>query len=88
MKFDLQLLSSQSEQFKSVENNLNAAERALIQQWTPCFNVSQNRQPTPVPYPYFPYNARLRCGSLRKLIYQAERAVKAEDRQRWMQELE
>jgi hypothetical protein len=88
MRFNIELLSSQSEQFNIVENDLNAAERSLIQQWTPCFNVSQNRQPTPVPPAYLPFNTRLRCGSLRKLIYQAERAVKAEDRQLWIQELE
>ena len=89
MKFTIELLSSQFEQFSIVGNNLNAAERLLIQQWSPCFNVSQNRQPTPVPHPYLPPNARLRCSrSLNKLIHQAERAVKAEDHQLWIEELE
>ena len=88
MKFSIEFLSSQLPQFNVVENNLSAAERLLIQQWSPCFNVSQNRQPSPVPTLYFPPNARLRCSrSLRKLIYQAERAVKLEDKQLWMQEL-
>ena len=89
MKFSIELLSSQFEQFSSSGNDLNAAERTLIQHWSPCLNVSQNRQPTVVPGSYLPPNARLRCSrSLNKLIYQAERAVKAEDRQRWIQELE
>ena len=89
MKFSIELLSSQFEQFSSSGNDLNAAERTLIQHWSPCLNVSQNRQPTAVPGPYLPPNARLRCSrSLNKLIHQAERAVKAEDRQLWMQELE
>ena len=88
MKFSIEFLSSQFAQFNLVENNLSAAERLLIQQWSPCFNVSQNRQPTLVPTLYFPPNARLRCSrSLRKLIYQAERAVKTEVKQLWMQEL-
>lgn len=89
MKFTIELLSSQSEQFKEVGNNLSAAERTLIQRWIPCFNVSQNSQPTPVPAAYLPANARLRCSrSLRKLIYQAEHAVKAVDHQLWLQEME
>src|SRR5512145_242724 len=49
MNFTIELLSSQFEQFNSVENELNAAERQLIQRWSPCFNLSQNFQPTPVP---------------------------------------
>ena len=89
MKFTIELMSSQSEQFNAVGNDLNAAERLLIQQWLPCFNISLNRQPTPVPPSYLPPNANLRCGrSLNKLIHEAERAVKAEDNQLWLQELE
>ena len=89
MKFIVELLSSQSEQFAVVGNNLNAAERLLIQHWLPCFNVSLNSLPTPVPPLYLPPNAGLRCGrSLNKLIHEAERAVKAEDNQLWVQEWE
>ena len=89
MKFTIELLSSRSEQFNIIGNDLNAAERRVIQQCSPCFNVSQNSQPTPVPSTYFPANARLRCSrSLNKLIYQAQRAVRAEDHQLWIQELE
>jgi hypothetical protein len=89
MRFTIELFSSQSEQFHSVGNDVSAAERLLIQQGSPCFNVSQNIQPTPVPVQYLPPNARLRCSrSLNKLIHQAERAVKAEDHQLWVQELE
>lgn len=89
MKFTIELLSSRSEQFSTIGNDLNAAERFLIQQWSPCFNVSQNRQATPVPDLYLPPNARFRFrGSLNKLIHQAERAVKAEDHQLWMQALD
>jgi hypothetical protein len=88
MNFSIELLSSQSAQFDGVGNDLNAAERELIRRWSPCFNVSLNSQPTLVPPAYLPYNARLRCGSLNKLVHQAARAVQAEDRQRWMRELE
>ncbi|MCI0552288.1 MAG: hypothetical protein L0287_15160 [Anaerolineae bacterium] len=89
MKFTIELLSSQHEQFNIVGNDVNAAERLLIQQWSPCFNVSQNSQPTPLPHPYAPPNAKLRCSrSFNRLIHEAERAVKVEDNQLWMQEME
>jgi len=89
MRFTVELLSSQLEQFGVVGNELSAAERLLIQQWTPCFNVSQNSRPTPVPNSYLPANAPFRRRrSLNALIHEAERAVKAEDNQLWIQELE
>lgn len=86
MKFTIEMLSSQSEPFNSIENNVLAAERLLIEHWSPCFNVSQNRQPTPLPATYFPPNGKLRCSrSLNKLIHEVERVVKAEDNQLWVQ---
>lgn len=89
MKFTVELISSQSEQFTAVGNDLNAAERMLIQEWTPCFNVSLNSQPTPLPPTYLPPNAAPRYRrSLNKLIHEAERAVKAEERRSWVRELE
>ncbi|MEW6241277.1 MAG: hypothetical protein AB1564_10765, partial [Chloroflexota bacterium] len=57
MRFTIELLGSQLEQFNSVGNDVSAAERLLIQQWAPCFNVSQNSRPTPVPNSYLPPNA-------------------------------
>jgi len=87
MKFTIELLSSQSARFEGVGYDLNAAERQLIQRWTPCFNVSLNTQQTPVPAAYLPPNARLRCNrSLNKLIHEAERVVKAEDTNLLVQE--
>lgn len=89
MKFTIELLSSQSEQFNNIGNDVSAAERLLIQQWTPCFNVSQNSQPTTLPNQYLPPNSRLRCSrSLNKLIHQAERAVQADEQQLWIREME
>ncbi len=88
MRFTIELLSSQSEQFSEVGNDLNASERMLIQQWSPCFNVSLNSQPTPVPDSYLPANAPFRRRrSLTMLIHEAERAVKAEDTKLWIQDL-
>lgn len=89
MKFTIELLSSQSEQFLEIGNDLNAAERQLIQQWSPCFNLAQNSQPALVPQHYLPANARLRCSrSLNKLIHEAERAVRADDLEAWVREIQ
>ena len=80
MSFTIELMSSRSEEFGDVGNDLSASERRLIQRWSPCFNISQNVQPTPLPASYLPPNApfRRRQG-LNKLIHDAERAVKADD---------
>jgi hypothetical protein len=89
MSFTIELLSSRSEQFSAVQNDLNAAERYLIQQHAPCLNVSLNTQPTALPTSYLPPNApfRRRQGLL-TLIREAERAVKAEDTKLWIENME
>lgn len=88
MNFGIELLSSQSGEFAAVGNEVNAAERLLIRQWSPCFNLSQNSQPTPLPNSYLPPNAPFRRRrSLTMLIREAERAVQAEDMELWMQSL-
>ena len=80
MKFTIELLSSQNERFTAVAHDVNAAEQLLIQRGSPCFNVTHNKQPTPIPPTYRPANARLRFrGGLRRLLYEAERAVRLED---------
>jgi hypothetical protein len=89
MKFSIELMSSQFEQFNMIGNDVNAAERWLIQKWSPCFNVSQNSEPRPLPQTYLPPNAKLRRRrSLNALIHEAERAVKIEDNQLWVKEME
>ncbi|MBK7316286.1 MAG: GIY-YIG nuclease family protein [Anaerolineales bacterium] len=88
MSFTIELLSSQSEQFSVVRNELNASERLLIQRWSPCLNISHNSQQTPLPDSYLPPNAPFRRRrSLNMLILEAERVVKAEDTQLWLQDL-
>jgi hypothetical protein len=83
-----ELMSSKSLQFSDVGNELNASERMLIQQYSPCFNVSLNSQPTPVPDSYLPANAPFRRRrSLTTLIHEAERAVKAEDTELWLEDM-
>jgi len=89
MNFVIELLSSQSDQFSNVGNDLNAAEQQLILDLSPCFNVSLNNQPTPLPQSYLPPNSKFRRRyGLNKLIHEAERAVKAEDAQLWLRDLE
>jgi len=89
MNFTIELLSSRSEQFSDVRNELNASERLMIQRWSPCFNVSLNDQPTPLPNTYLPPNAPFRRRrSFNALIHEAERAVKAEDMKLWLENLE
>jgi hypothetical protein len=88
MRFTIELLSSQSEQFGVVGNELSASERLLMQRWSPCFNIAQNHQPTPVPNSYLPPNAPFRRRqSLNMLIHEAERVVKAEDTKLWIQNM-
>jgi hypothetical protein len=89
MNFTIELMSSKSAQFGALGNDVSAAERELIRRGSPCFNVSQNSQPSPVPPLYLPYNAQMRCSrSLTRLVHQARRAAQAEDRARWMRDLE
>ncbi len=89
MKFTIELLNSQSEQFNVVGNELNAAERLLIQQFAPCFNISLNQQPSPLPASYLPANAPFkRRQGLMKLIREAERTVKADDSKLWLNTFE
>jgi len=89
MKFTIELLSSGSEQFSDVKNDLNASERLLIQRWLPCFNVSLNHQPTPLPDFYLPPNAPFRRRqSLNMLIHEAERAVRADDTKLWLENMD
>ena len=89
MNINVELWSSQSDQFEVVGNNLSASERMLIQRWSPCFNISQNGQPTPVPNTYLPPNAPFRRRrSLRMLIHDAERAVRSEDAKIWIKNLQ
>jgi hypothetical protein len=89
MKFTIELMSSQFESLGVAAHDLNAAERALIERWSPCFNVSLNSLPASVPARYLPANAKIPVRkSLNKLIHEAERAVQSDEKRRWMQELE
>lgn len=84
MNFTIELHSSQDAQFSHLHHDLDAAEQWLIRQHAPCFNVVHNAAATAVPPTYLPANAPFRRRlSLRKLIFEAERAVKTEDNLKW-----
>lgn len=86
MRFTIELLSSRSECFAEVGNNLDAAERQLIQIFSPCFNVSLNSAPTPIPSEYRPMNAKFRFRhGLSQLKREAEHAVRADDSTNWIE---
>lgn len=84
MRFTIELLSSRAQQFADLDHELNAAERRLIERHAPCFNVSLNSQPTPLPARYAPPGQQITCPrSLPKLINQANIAVQADRRRQW-----
>ncbi|MCB0044668.1 MAG: hypothetical protein KDD92_04500 [Caldilineaceae bacterium] len=85
LKFTVELMSSRSACFAPVGHDLNGAERALIEQLSPCFNEALNPRPTPLPARYAPPTAKPKCSrSLRRLIREAEHAVHADEQQRWI----
>jgi hypothetical protein len=81
LKFTVELMSSQSARFEALGNDLDAAERYLIQQFSPCFNEALNDDPTPLPASYSPPHAPVRHPrSLKRMMREAEYAVRAESR--------
>ncbi len=88
MNYEIELLSSTSPEFASVDHDLLRAEEMLIKKYKPCFNVSQNDEPTPVPGMYLPPSTTIRCSrSLRRLQYQAEQAIRNDQKKKWIEEL-
>jgi hypothetical protein len=87
LSYAIELISSQTERFATVGHERNAAEGYLIQHLAPCFNEALNKQPRPLPQHYALPNAKLRCSrSLNQLIREADRAVQADERRRWLRE--
>lgn len=75
--FTIGLLFSQSPRFAGVQHQLDAAERQLIEELAPCFNVSLNRSPAPLPPEYLPPNAPVKgIKSLKRMIREAGYAAK------------
>ena len=85
MRFVVELMHSQSTRFAPLGNDLDAAERHLIEQLSPCFNEALNSQPTPLPGKYSPPSARgRRPKSIKRMMHDAARACQLEhDRREW-----
>ena len=84
MRFTIELDSSRSSRFAVVGNHLDAAERMLIEQWSPCFNEALNSRPARLPERYAPPTSALRCSRrLSRLIREAGYAVRADDKKLW-----
>jgi hypothetical protein len=87
MNFQITLLSSGAEEFAEVDHNLLKAEEMLIRRHKPCFNISQNSYPRPIPEDYFPPSSAIRSPrSLIRMRYQAEQSILNDNRKKWMEE--
>jgi hypothetical protein len=87
MNYEIELLSSGSQEFAVAGNDLARAEEMLIRMYKPCLNISQNDEPSPIPEVYLPPGSEIRCSrSIRKLQYQAEQAIRNDERKKWMEE--
>lgn len=87
LHYSIDLLSAQAQRFACVNNDLTAAETALITQYAPCFNRAMNLRPTPLPAGYVSPNGPLRCSrNLNQLIREAGYAIKAEQRRQLLAE--
>jgi hypothetical protein len=87
MNYEIELLSSGSQEFDVVDHDLLRAEAMLIKMYKPCFNISLNNAPTPIPEVYLPPSSVIRCSrSLKRLQYQAEQAIRNDEKKRWMEE--
>jgi hypothetical protein len=85
LQFTVELMSSQSNLFNAQANQLDAAEKALIELHTPCFNRALNSKPTPLPAAYSQPNVPITSPPTPKgLIRQARYHLKAQKRKAWM----
>jgi hypothetical protein len=86
--FFVELLSSRAPRFARVGYNLSAAERMLIEEYTPCFNISLNHQPHPLPAGYLPPNAPIKyLRSYKRMIREAGYAAQMDaNRKDWDKE--
>ena len=84
MNYEIELLSASSEEFAAVSHNLTRAEEMLIKMYRPCFNISQNDEPSPMPGVYLPPSSQIRCSrSIKRLQYQAEQSIRNDKRKQW-----
>lgn len=86
MNYEIELLSSSAQEFDEVGNDLLRAEQMLIRKYKPCFNISQNDSPSPMPDICLPPSAEIRCSrSIKKLQYQAEQSIRNDEKKKWVE---
>ena len=89
MHFTIELYHARHKLFENVGYDLAQAERKLIIQYQPCFNVVHNPSPTPLSDRYKPYNVRLICSHrLSRLISESRATLQAERKIETLQEFE
>lgn len=83
--FTIELFSSGGPRFAAAGHDLAAAERLLIAETRPCFNVALNQQPAPLPPGYLPPNAPIKhLHSYRRMLREAGYAARrAADYPEW-----
>jgi hypothetical protein len=87
LQFTVELMNSQDIPFAALNHSVEAAEAALIERYSPCFNDMLNRTPTPLPAGYSPPTAKgRRPRSPNRMIHDAEQANRWADRQRYTDE--
>jgi hypothetical protein len=88
LHFTLEFYCAAHARFAGVEHNLDAAEKQLIEQWQPCFNVTANPSPTPLPACYLPPTARpqhlRRLGTMKS---EARAYLRAENKRKTLDEI-
>jgi hypothetical protein len=89
LKFTIELMSAQSSLFAAQDNQLDAAERTLIEHYTPCFNRALNVHPSSLPDRYDPPNVPIKSPhSPTGLIREARNWMKGQKKKAWMLEEE
>jgi hypothetical protein len=89
MSFVVELMSSRSERFASVENDRFRGEQMLIEQYTPCLNSALNPQPAAIPERYrSPYTSLKFRHNPRRCILQAAQVLQTERGNTWLTENE
>ncbi len=86
LNYDIDFLSSKSQEFAEVGHHLALAEEMLIKRYKPCLNGTLNDEPVVLPPQYLPPSSKIRCSrSLKRLQYQAALAVKKDEKSRWIE---
>jgi len=86
MNYRVRMLSSKSEEFTDVGNDVLKAEEKLINTRKPCFNNVQNEQPTKLPERYLSPSSIIRCSrKFTIIVKQAESSIILDKKLKWIE---